>query len=211
MAGIRRVKGTAPATQKKPLLVADLERIMAALPENLLGCRDAALLLVGFAGAFRRSELVALDWQDVESAPEGLVVVIRRSKTDPEGRGRRIAIPYGRRLCPVRALTAWRDLSGGEAGPVFRPLDRHGNIREQRLSDKAVARVVKRGLEAAGVNAAAYAGHSLRGGFATAAAAGGASERAIMRQTGHRSLPMLRRYIREGSLFTDNAVRNTGL
>jgi integrase len=181
------------------------------LPENLLGARDAALLLMGFAGAFRRSELVGLNWEDVEAAPEGLVVAIRRSKTDPEGRGRRIAIPYGRRLCPVRALAAWRELAGAESGPVFRPLDRHGNIRDQRLSDKAVARVVKRSLEAAGVKAAAYAGHSLRGGFATAAAAGGASERAIMRQTGHRSLPMLRRYIREGSLFTDNAVSSTGL
>jgi integrase len=102
-------------------------------------------------------------------------------------------------------------MAGGEAGPVFRPIDRHGNMRDQRLSDKAVARVVKRALEAAGVSAAAYAGHSLRAGFATAAAAGGASERAIMRQTGHCSLPMLRRYIREGSLFTENAVASTGL
>ncbi len=119
MAGIRRVKGTAPATQKKPLLVAELERVVTALPENLLGARDAALLLVGFAGAFRRSELVGLNWEDIEAAPEGLVVTIRRSKTDPEGRGRRIAIPYGRRLCPVRALAAWRELAGAESGPVF--------------------------------------------------------------------------------------------
>ena len=212
MAGIRRSKSTA-AHQKKPVLVADLERMVGGVPSNVLGLRDAALLLVGFAGAFRRSELVALNWEDIEFAREGVAIQIRRSKTDPEGQGRKIAIPYGCRaeLCPVRALDAWRDQAGGDHGPVFLAVDRHGNVGRARLSDRAVARAVKRAGTRCGWNEEEFAGHSLRAGFATAAAAGGASERAIMRQTGHRSLPVLRRYIRDGSLFAENAVRSTGL
>ena len=212
MAGIRRAKSAAPV-QKKPPLAADLERMLAGLPENLAGLRDAALLLAGFAGAFRRSELVALDWEDVEFAQQGLVLQIRRSKTDPAGQGRTIAIPYARHagLCPVRALEAWRDHAGSATGPVFLRVDRHGNVGCTRLSDRAVARAVQRACRRAGLAPAAYAGHSLRAGFATAAAAGGASERAILNQTGHRSLPVLRRYIRQGSLFEDNAVAYTGL
>ena len=212
MAGIRRSKSTA-ARQKKPVLIRDLERMVATAPANLLGMRDTALLLVGFAGAFRRSELVALNWEDVEFAKEGLVLQIRRSKTDPEGQGRKIAIPYGchPELCPVKALEAWRDEAGGDHGPVFLGVDRHGNVGRARLSDRGVARAVQRAGLRCGLGEGELAGHSLRAGFATAAAAGGASERAIMRQTGHRSLPVLRRYIREGSLFAENAVRNTGL
>src|SRR4051794_1237693 len=212
MSGIRRAKGTAPG-QKKPVLVPDLERMLAIVPDNLFGLRDAALLLTGFAGAFRRSELVALNWEDIEFAKEGLVITIRRSKTDPEGEGRKIAIPYGRRaeLCPVRVLEAWRDEAGGDHGPVFIGVDRHGNVSRSQLSDKAVARAIKRGIQAAGLVPGEYSGHSLRSGFATAAANGGATERAIMNQTGHRSLLIVRRYIREGSLFQENAVRSTGL
>jgi site-specific recombinase XerD len=213
MAGVRRSKGTAPHP-KKPILIEDLRRMLEALPGTLAGMRDRALLLIGFAGAFRRSELVALDWENIEFANRGLVIALRRSKTDPEGQGRKIAIPYGRQagMCPIRVLETWRDRTCIDNGPVFRPVDRHGNLGNKRLSDKAVARIVKRTLQRAGVNATGdYAGHSLRAGFATAAAAGGASERAIMNQTGHRSLAILRRYIREGLLFEDNAVRNTGL
>jgi len=211
MSGIRRAKGTA-AKSKKPVLVADLECMLAGLPDNLLGCRDRALLLAGFAGAFRRSELVALDWEDIEFGKEGLVITVRRSKTDPEGQGRKIGIPYGRKSahCPVRALETWRDAAGSDCGPVFRPVDRHGNLGQARLSDKAVARIVKRRLPA-DYDSAQYAGHSLRAGLATAAALGGASERSIMNQTGHRSLATVRRYIREGSLFQENAVSKTGL
>ncbi len=211
MAGIRRSKGTA-AKSKKPVLVDDLERMLAGLPDNLLGCRDRALLLVGFAGAFRRSELVALDWEDIEFGKEGLTITVRRSKTDPEGQGRKIGVPYGRTSahCPVRALEAWRDAAGADRGAVFRPIDRHHNLGRARLSDKAVARIVKRALPA-GYDGTQYAGHSLRAGLATAAAMGGASERSIMNQTGHRSLTTVRRYIREGSLFQENAVSKTGL
>src|SRR5579883_2797225 len=211
MAGIRRAKGTAAAA-KRPVLTADLKRMIETLPDTLRGCRDRALLLVGFAGAFRRSELVALDWQDIEFGNEGLTITVRRSKTDPEGQGRKIGIPYSRKAahCPVRALEKWRDSAGGDGGPVFRPVDRHRNLGKARLSDKAVARIVKRTLPG-NYQAAEYAGHSLRAGLATAAAMGGASERSIMNQTGHRSLATLRRYIREGSLFLENAAAKTGL
>jgi site-specific recombinase XerD len=212
MAGIRRSHRTS-VTTKKPVLVPDLARMLACLPDNLLGHRDRALLLAGFAGAFRRSELVALDWEDIDFGVEGLTLTLRRSKTDQEGQGRKIGIPYARQpgLCPVAALARWRDLAGGDHGPVFRPLDRHGTVFPARLSDKAVARIVKRAIAATGANPTPYAGHSLRAGLATAAALGGASERSIMLQTGHRSLPILRRYIRDGSLFQENAVSKTGL
>lgn len=212
LAGIRRVKGVAPRV-KKPVLIDDLRAMLEALPRNLLGLRDRALLIAGFAGGFRRSELVGLDWDDIEFAHEGVIATIRRSKTDAEGQGRRVALPRGRHqeTCPVRALAAWRDEAGGDSGPVFRPIDRHGNLGTQRLSGKAVARIVKRALPAGRYNPAEYAAHSLRAGLATAAAMGGASERAIMRQTGHRSLTVVRQYIREGSLFRENAAADTGL
>lgn len=212
MAGIRRSKGTAPES-KRPVLVPDLQRMLENLPDTLLGTRDRALLLVGFAGGFRRSELVSLNWADADFSREGLTLTLRRSKTDQEAEGRKLGIPSGRQAgqCPVRALESWRDRSGGDSGPIFRPVDRHGNLQVGRLSDKAVARIVKRAIVAAGGNPDVYSGHSLRSGLATAAALGGASERSIMNQTGHRSLATVRRYIRDGSLFQENAVSKTGL
>jgi integrase len=184
-----------------------------ALPENLLGKRDRAFLLLGFAGAFRRSELVSLDVADVETNREGIVVTLKRSKTDQEGQGRRVGIPYGSNAvtCPVRALNEWLEASAITAGALFRSVNRHGQLRSERLSDKAVALVVKRSAEAAGLDASQYAGHSLRSGLATSAAQAGVSERAIMAQTGHKSLNMVRRYIREGSLFRENAAAKIGL
>jgi len=150
---------------------------------------------------------------DVTTTRDGLVVNLRRSKTDQEGEGRRVGIPYGSRpaTCPVRAVQDWLAASRLRAGPLFRGVNRHGQVRATRLSDRAVALVVKRAAEAAGLDPARYAGHSLRAGLATAAAAAGVSERAIMAQTGHKSLPMVRRYIREGSLFNDNAAAEVGL
>ncbi len=212
MAGIRRVKGTAQKG-KKPVVTADLARMIDLLPDNFQGLRDRALLLVGFAGAFRRSELVGLDIADLDFSPEGLVVTIRRSKTDPEGQGRKVGLPYGShpQTCPVRAMQSWLELLDETSGPVFRAVDRHGHLASTRLSDKAVALIVKRAAGAAGFTEAEVAGHSLRAGLATAAAAAGVSERAIMAQTGHRSLTTLRKYIRDGSLFTENAAGKVGL
>lgn len=210
--GIRRAKGTA-AKGKAPIITADLRRMVEALPEGLLGVRDRALLLVGFAGAFRRSELVGINRADVAFTLEGLVISLRRSKTDQEGEGRKVGIPYGSRpeTCPVRALAAWVEAAGITEGPIFRPINRHGQVQAGRLSGHAVALVVKRYAEAAGLDAERYAGHSLRAGLATSAAAAGASERAIMAQTGHKSERMVRRYIRDGSLFRENAAAVVGL
>ncbi|MDQ6947871.1 MAG: site-specific integrase [Actinomycetota bacterium] len=211
-AGIRRSQGTAPAV-KAPAVTAELRAMVAQLPGDLRGVRDRAMLLVGFAAALRRSELVALDVADVAETAEGLVVTLRRSKTDPEGAGRKIGVPYGSHpaTCPVRPLRAWTEIAGVADGPLFVTIDRAGRLGTTRASDRCVARTVQRAALGAGLDPARYAGHSLRAGLATSAAATGASERSIMNQTGHKSLPILRRYIREGSLFTDNAAASVGL
>jgi len=208
-AGIRRAKGIAPHG-KAPAVTAEVRAMVAALPDTLMGRRDRALLLLGFAGAFRRSELVALDGEDVVERPEGLAVTIRFSKTDQDGVGRTLGIPYGSHYesCPVRA---WRDAAGIAMGPLFQAVDRHDNLLPGRLSDQDVARAVKRAARAAGLDATLYAGHSLRAGLATAASAAGVSARALRAQTGHKSLPPVRRYIRGGSLFRENAAAEVGL
>jgi site-specific recombinase XerD len=212
MAGIRRTKGTAQSA-KTPVLIDDLRRMIVRLPETLKSVRDRASLLVGFAGAFRRSELVALNWADVEFTRDGLLVCIRRSKTDQEGEGRKIGIPFGSNpaTCPVRCLQHWIDRSGIMEGPLFRPINRHAHIARKRLSGEAVAGIVKQYASSIGLDQTNFAGHSLRSGLATSSAAAGASERSIMNQTGHRSLTTVRRYIREGSLFRENAAAVVGL
>jgi len=214
VAGIRRAKGTAQEG-KAAAVTREVRAMCEALPADpaMRRRRDAALLLVGFAGAFRRSELVALDVADVRWTLEGLEVTIRRGKTDQEGRGRKIGLPYGSAptSCPVRALRAWLDAAGIAGGPLFRGITRHDSLLPDRLSDKGVARVVKRAAAAAGLDPGAYSGHSLRAGLATAAAQAGISERAIMAQTGHKSIPMVRKYIRDGSLWRENAAAGVGL
>jgi len=214
VAGIRRAKGTAQEG-KAAAVTREVRAMCEALPPApvLRRRRDAALLLVGFAGAFRRSELVALDVADVTWKMEGLEVIIRRGKTDQEGHGRKIGLPYGSTptSCPVRALRAWLDAAGIADGPIFRGITRHGQLLPGRLSDKGVARVVKRAAAAAGFDPTIYSGHSLRAGLATAAAQAGMSERSIMAQTGHKSIPMVRKYIRDGSLWRENAAAGVGL
>jgi site-specific recombinase XerD len=210
--GIRRTLGTAPM-QKAPALTDDIRAMVDAADAGMIGARDRALILLGFAGAFRRSELVSLDVEDCAFAKDGLTVTLRRSKTDQDGQGRRVGIPYGSNpaTCPVRTLQAWLELAGITTGPLFRSVSRHGQVRADRLAGIDVARVVKKLAERAGLDGAKYAGHSLRAGHATAAAIGGASERSIMNQTGHRSVQMVRRYIREGSLFRENSAGKLGL
>ena len=140
-------------------------------------------------------------------------MTLRRSKTDQEGAGAQLGVPYGSdpATCPVRALRCWLDRSGIEAGPIFRPVDRHGNLGAARLSDRAVALVVKRTADAAGLDAARFAGHSLRAGLITSAAEAGVQERHIMAQSRHKSVPVMRRYIRGATLFQDNAAAAVGL
>lgn len=212
--GIRREKAQAgvTTTKKTAVLADDMKAMIATLPMTPLGIRDRALLLLGFVGAFRRSELVGLEIADLTVRREGLAVTIRHSKTDQAGAGRQVAICYGAdpACCPVRAVKAWLALVGTD-GPLFRAINKGGRIASERLSDKAVALVVKRSATAAQLDPALYAGHSLRSGFATTAARNGASEAAIMRQTGHRSLSVLRGYIRDGGLFTETAAAKLGL
>jgi integrase len=210
--GIRRTLGTAPA-QKSPALTADIRAMLDATDSELIGARDRALVLLGFAGAFRRSELVGLDVADCAFGKDGLTITLRRSKTDQQGAGRKIGIPYGSNpeTCPVRTVQAWIELAAIEDGPVFRSISRHGRVQPGRLSGIDVARVVKKLAERAGLDAVKYAGHSLRAGHATSAAIAGASERSIMNQTGHRSVQMVRRYIRDGSLFRENSAGKLGL
>jgi integrase len=210
--GLRREIGVAP-TRKRPVLVEDLKRILAQLPDSLLGKRDRALLLLGFTGAFRRAELVGLNAEDLEETSDGLIVTIRRSKTDQEGEGRKVGIPQGaeQSTCPLWALEEWRSAAHIASGPLFRVMNRHGQVLTKRLSAEAVAIVVKRYAQKLNCDPALFAGHSLRAGLATSAAAAGKSERAIMNQTGHRSLTTVRRYIRDGNLFRENAADKIGL
>ena len=233
-AGIQRHHG-APQTQKKPVLVPDLRRIVTSLGDGPAAARDAALLVVGFAGAMRRADLVGLDWTAdgegagfVEQTPDGLLVTFRRSKTDQTGEGDVIGLAYGSHpsTCPVRALARWRDAQalqlGGAWGPIFRAVDRHGNIGTARMDGGSVARMVKRRLVQALVDggegraaaeriASNYAGHSLRAGFVTAAFHEGVPEAAIMPHTRHRKPETLYRYRRAATVFVDNPSARVGL
>ncbi len=207
MQGIRRSL-TAEVRRVEPVTIERLRTMVATCDESPAGIRDRAALLLAFASAVRRSELVGLDVGDVTFTEDGLRVRLRRSKTDQEGEGRTIGVPFSSdlRTCPVRTLRAWLDLSGHEVGPLFLPVTRHGRIGAHRLSGSAFAGIVKRRAGRAGFDPAEFSGHSTRAGFCTSAAAAGAPDRSIMRQTGHRSHRMLSVYIREGSLFRGNAA-----
>jgi integrase len=182
--------------------------MVATLDDSLSGRRDRALILLCFAGAFRRSELVSLDVGDLRRCREGLIVTLRRSKTDQEGQGTVKGIPRGQSAatCPVAAVEAWISAAQLRSGPLFRRVYPSGRVGTKPLAAFHLVRVVKRLAEAVGLDPALYAGHSLRAGLATAAAAAGRGERAIMRQTGHRSERSVRRYIRDGRLFHDNVA-----
>jgi site-specific recombinase XerD len=210
--GVRRTLGTAQR-QVRPVTVPELRTMLEGLGTDPAGCRDRALLVLGFAGALRRSELVGLDVGDVIEGTDGLTLHLRRSKTDQEGAGRTLGIPFGSNpaTCPVRAWRAWLEVSGITEGAAFRALDRHGRLGPTRLSGQAVALVLKRHAARVGLDPSEVAGHSLRAGLATSAAAVGVPERVIANQTGHKGTAMLRRYVREGSLFRENAASAVGL
>jgi integrase len=193
--------------QAAPLLREDLFVVLAAMGDRLKDLRDRALLLIGFAGGLWRSELAAINLIDFERVREGIILTIRRSKTDQDGVGRKIGVPFGRTIhCPVRALENWLSAARVEEGPVFRPVDRHGRVSAGRLSGEAVALILRDRMAAAGFDAAGYSGHSLRAGFATSATRAGVSTFKIRQQTGHASDAMLSRYVREGELFLRNAA-----
>lgn len=206
MRGIKRTHGQ-PQHRAKPLIKEDLFSVLTAMGNSLKDIRDRALFLVGFAGGFRRSELIAINVNHIESVRQGMVIHVQRSKTDQEGVGRKVGIPYGRtRWCAVTALNDWMEGAGIEDGPVFRRVDRHGNLLDGRLSGEAVSMVVKARVTAIGLAPDDYSGHSLRAGLATSAAFAGVSSWKIRAQTGHASDAMLARYIRDGELFVDNAA-----
>jgi site-specific recombinase XerD len=202
--GIRRTHGTAP----RRVLPATADRLLAMVPRpggGLTTLRDRALLLLGFAGAFRRSELVALNVADIQEVPEGLRVTIRRGKTDPEGRGAVIAIVRGEVACPVSALRDWLRAAEITDGPLFRPIRRGGHVQNTRLTDRTVATIVKSYAEQAGFDPMLFSGHSLRAGFLTSAAKRGASLFKMMASSRHRSIETLSAYVRDQELFKEHA------
>ena len=209
--GIKRTLGSRQKA-KKPILINDLRLIIKAIDEektetknhvqakfrNQEKLRNKALILIGFAGGFRRSELVNIDYEDIEFVTEGVKILIKRSKTDQSGEGIIKAIPYfeNHEFCPVIALK--------EHGKNKFANTNKGKIFE--ISDKSVALIIKKYAQKAGLDPTKYAGHSLRSGFATTAAEFGAEERNIMAMTGHKTTQMVRRYIQEANLFKNNAL-----
>ncbi len=199
--GIKRVNGSYQKS-KKPLLVNDLKLIIKAVDEyenkELKKIRNKSLLLLGFSGGFRRSELVNIEFDDVEFVSEGIKILIKRSKTDQSGEGSLKAIPYfkNREFCPVIKLQNWINYNKITGGKIY------------KISDKSVALIIKKYALFAGLDPNKYGGHSLRSGFATSAAESGAEERNIMAMTGHKTTQMVRKYIQEANLFKNNALNN---
>ena len=199
--GIKRTNGS-NQKGKKPLLINDLKALIKAIyiskEKDFRKTRDKALVLIGFSGGFRRSELVDVEYEDIEFVREGVKIFIKRSKTDQSGEGMTKAIPYfeNEDFCPVKSLKNWIEVSDLREGKIF------------NISDKSVALIIKKYANYAGLDAHRYAGHSLRSGFATSTAESGAEERNIMAMTGHKSTEMVRRYIKEANLFKNNALNN---
>lgn len=204
MRGIRRTLGVAKA-QKAPATADRVRRMLDACPDTLRGKRDRALLALGFAGAFRRSELVALTVADVTEVPDGFRVIIRRSKTDQEGAGQEIVVPRGASLRPVEAVQTWLAAAGITAGPIFRPINKAGRVVDAALTAESAAGVVKQRAEAVGLNPTEFAGHSLRAGFLTSAAEAGATVHKMMEVSRHKSAANLQVYVRRVDMFRDHA------
>jgi integrase len=204
--GIRRRYGRAPQ-RALPLSRDILFDVLDAIPGDLRGARDRALLLVGFAGGFRRSEVVNLQRADVMKKEEGIIVTLRRSKTDQTGRGRQIGIPFARgRHCAIKTLAEWLERAPPGDNPIFRSIDRHGVTSAEGLSGQAVSLIVRQRLRDAGLDPTGFSGHSLRAGFVTSAAKAGIASWKIRAQTGHASDMMLETYIRDSEMFVGNAA-----
>jgi len=212
MQGIRRTVGTAQR-QSSPLMVEHVRKAVSSLDDSALGVRNKAILLLGLAGAFRRSELVALNVGDLELRDQGVVVTLRRSKTNQEGEPETKDIGYGihEDTCPVLALRRWLELAGITQGAVFRAVSPSGVVLPRRLGDRAVSRIVKAAAERIGLSPEEFSGHSLRAGFTTQAYREGISEIDIMAQTGHKSRSVLTKYRREGERFRVNYSGKIGL
>jgi site-specific recombinase XerD len=203
LSGIRQTLGTA-AKGKAPATIKVIEAMLAKTPTTLTGQRDHAILALCFAAALRRSEVVALDLGDVEITPKGLILFIRRSKTDQEGAGQRVAVPNGKRIRPVEAVRQWLTASGISTGPLFRSINKAGRLGD-RLSDRSVANIVKAYAKRAGLDPDQFAGHSLRSGFVTSALESGADVLNVMRVTRHREVRTLQSYDRRARAFEAHA------
>jgi len=209
--GIKRRKGSIQKG-KKPLLINNLKQIINVIDEDnnqeIKKSRDRSILLIGFSGGFRRTELVSLDYDDLDFVTEGVKINLKRSKTDQFGEGSTKALPYfdNSKYCPVLSLKNWIKLTNIKSGPLFRRFAKGSKLTLNRLTDQTVALVIKKYLKLAGIESKNYSGHSLRSGFATSAAESGVEERSIMAMTGHKSTEMVRRYIKEANLFKNNAL-----
>ena len=209
--GIKRRKGINQAG-KKPLLINDLKQIVDVINQqnepDIKKLRNKALLLIGFAGGFRRNELVSLNREDLDFVFEGVKINVKRSKTDQYGEGFIKGIPYFQNYlyCPVKNLNNWLNVTKIKKGPIFVRFSKGSKLTNTRLTDQSVALIIKEYLVKSGIDSKNYSGHSLRSGFATSAAEAGAEERSIMAMTGHKSTDMVRRYIKEANLFNNNAL-----
>jgi len=209
--GIKRVKGSVQKG-KKPILINHLKSIVNVIDEQnakeIKNLRDRSIILVGFGGGFRRTELISIDHEDLEFVPEGLKINIRRSKTDQFGEGMIKGLPYfsNEIYCPVTSLKRWLEISKIKSGPIFRRFSKGSILTDKRLTDQSVVLLIKEYLNLAGIENKNFSGHSLRAGFATVAAESGADERSIMAMTGHKTTQMVRRYIREANIFKNNAL-----
>ena len=214
--GIKRSKGSIQRG-KKPILINHLKAIINVIDElkteEIKKARDKTLILVGFGGGFRRTELVSIDHEDLEFVPEGVKITLRRSKTDQFGEGTIKGLPYfsNEKYCPVVHLKKWIKISNIQQGPIFRRFGKGSSLTTNRLTDQSVVLLIKRYLELAGIENKNYSGHSLRSGFATVSAESGADERSIMAMTGHKTTQMVRRYIKEANLFKNNALNKIKL
>ena len=214
--GIKRRKGSIQRG-KKPLLISSLKQIINVIDkqkkDELKKYRDRSIILIGFSGGFRRNEIVSLNYEDLDFVHEGLKISLKRSKTDQFGEGLIKGLPYfnNSNYCPVVSIKKWIEMSKISSGPLFRRFTKGSKMLDHRLSDQSVALIIKKYLELAGVESNNYSGHSLRSGFATAAAESGADERNIMAMTGHKSTEMVRRYIKEANLFKNNALNKIKL
>ena len=214
--GIKRTKGSIQRG-KKPILINHLKAIINVIDElkteEIKKARDKTLILVGFGGGFRRTELVSIDHEDLEFVPEGVKITLRRSKTDQFGEGTIKGLPYfsNEKYCPVVHLKKWIKISNIQQGPIFRRFGKGSSLTTHRLTDQSVVLLIKRYLELAGIENKNYSGHSLRSGFATVSAESGADERSIMAMTGHKTTQMVRRYIKEANIFKNNALNKIKL
>jgi len=209
--GIRRVKGSVQKG-KKPILINHLKLIINSINEQKIKeikkLRDKSIILIGFGGGFRRTELISIDYEDLEFVPEGLKITLRKSKTDQFGEGLIKGLPYfnDEKYCPVINLRKWLEISNIKTGPIFRRFSKGSVLTNNRLTDQSVVLLIKQYLRLAGIESKNFSGHSLRSGFATVAADSGADERSIMAMTGHKTTQMVRRYIREANIFKNNAL-----